>query len=124
MEFMTYVAGFEAKDFMVLMYVPAFLILLFGSAIIRVAKGGGRAYPLWSLFGIVGLIWLLRDRSQRRIDVSQSQIFIAGLVVIGIGLVAYTPLVPNTTGAVNGVALFATVFAVVVVIIAFINRKR
>ena len=39
MEFMTYVAGFGPKDFIFLLYVPAFLILLVGSAIIRVVKG-------------------------------------------------------------------------------------
>lgn len=109
---------------MFLLYVPAFLILLVGSAIIRVVKGKGRVYPLFTLFGIVGLVWIPIDRSRRSIDVSRMQIFIANLAVIGILLAAHTPLVPETPTAVNNVAIFATVLAVAAVIVAFINRKR
>ncbi len=122
----SYFAGFGPKDLMAFLYLPAVGIILIGSIIILILKRRGHPYSLAILaFPPAALGWYLYDKlSLRNTDRSQALLLVGATSVVGIYIFATTSLIPETDIAVNGMALLATISALLFFIAAISKRNK
>lgn len=121
-----YFAGFGPKDLMAFLYLPAIGIILVGSIIVLLLKRNGHPYSLAMVASpLAAIIWYLYDKlSLKNTDRSQALLLGGAVLVVGIFALATTPLIPETTVAVNGMALLAVINAFIFLIVAVIKRNK
>ncbi|MDQ2973190.1 MAG: hypothetical protein M3Q79_01755 [bacterium] len=118
-------AGFGPKDLMGILYIPAIGFLIITSVLILILKKRGRHYILATLvFLPASFIWYLYDKiALRKVDRNHERIVIGYMAVFGIYALASSPLIRNTSAAVNAMAGLATLTAVVVAVIS-VNKRN
>lgn len=121
-----YFAGFQPKDLMFFLYLPAIGLVTLASIIILIIKRRGHPYVLLPLiYPIIAITWYFFDRTTgNRPDRSQTILLIGLISVFGVYAVASSKIVPNTSGAVNLFAVIATVFGAAFTIYAFRERNK
>lgn len=121
-----YFAGFGPKDLMAFLYLPALGIILVGSIIVLLLKRRGHPYSLAIVASpLASLVWYLYDKlSLKNTDQSQALLLGGAILVVGIFALATTPLIPETTTAVNGMALLAVISAFIFLIVAVVKRNK
>lgn len=122
---MSYFAGFEPKDLMAFLYLPAIGILLLASLIIFIVKRKGHPYSLTIIvFPLFPFGWYLYDKlSKRQVDRSQTLLLIGVVAVIAIFAVANTSIIPEQDQAVNAMALLATASSLCFFLVAVRQRN-